>query len=74
MYTLETMLLKIKINIIVDLPKKVFIWTYESLLFEKDNTVTFIVDYAWKKYSNAFILQKILHRMTQWVTGTQNAI
>ena len=42
------------------------------LTFEKNN-VTFIIDYAWKKYSNTFILRKIFDRMMQWVTGIQNA-
>ena len=44
------------------------------LTFWEKNNATFIIDFAWKKYSNAFILQKILHGMTPWVIGTQNAL
>ena len=48
-----------------DLLKKMFTWAYEFLLFGKKNRAMFTIDYAWKKYSNVFILQKVPHRMTQ---------
>ena len=60
------MLLKIKINVMVGLWKKVFIWGHESLLFGKKNNATFIIDYAWKKYFNVFILQKYF---IEWHNG-----
>ena len=37
------MLFKIKINVMEDFPKN-----------EKKNNATFIIDYAWRKYCNAF--------------------
>ena len=57
----------------VNLPRKVFIRAYEFLVKKKRNIHHQL---CLKKYSNAFILQekKILHRMTQWVTGTLTAL
>ena len=63
------MIFKMKTNVIVDLPKKVFILSY--LLFRKKNNATFIIKYARKKYSDPFISQRILQRMAQPITGTQ---
>ena len=34
--------------------------------------VDFSIEMLWKKYFKAFILQKIFHKMTSWVTGIQN--
>ena len=36
--TFKTMLFKMKINLMMDLPKKVFIWAYECLLFGTKTT------------------------------------
>ena len=70
------MLFKIKINVIVDLLKNIFIWVFEYLLGKKQRKL--IIEYAWTKYSNAFILKKYFKYevffdifyiiMTQWVT------
>ena len=52
-------------------------WIFRKrYLFEHmiKNNATFIIDYASKKYSNAKNWQKILYRIIQWVTGTQNAL
>ena len=68
----ETMFFKITIKAMVDLSKR-FVWAYESLLFGKKESKI----HGWqfmKKYSNAFILQKVFHRMTQRVTGTHNVL
>ena len=44
--------------------------------FREKNKATYFIDYAWKKYSYAFILQKkyYIYRMIQCVTGTKNAL
>ena len=71
MDALETMLFKIKIKEVVDLKRR-YLFKHMNAYFLGKNNTTLIIDYAWKKYSNAFILQK---KNTSYNdTGTQNAL
>ena len=58
----------------VNLPKKGTCLYICILLFKKKTTLHLSLTMNEKKYSNAFILQRMLNRMTQWVTGAQNAL
>ena len=59
------MLYKIKLNV-TNLRKR-YLFEHMNAYFLRTNNVIFIIDYTWKKYSNAFILQKTLYRTTERV-------
>ena len=63
------MLFKIKINVMLDIPKKGFFSAYKNIIkadsFGEKNNAIFIINYARKKYCNVLMSQKIFHRMIQ---------
>ena len=50
--TLETMLFKIQMSLMVNLPKKVFIWAYKCLFFGKKTTAQCSMLHSKVKGSN----------------------
>ena len=61
-------------NVMVDLPKRIFIRVYECLLFGKKTTQHSLLIMHEKNISMPLFKKKILYIMTQWVTGTQNSV